>query len=106
MKNTQCDKRLAILEAALELIAEYGFHGAPMAMVADRAGVGAGTIYRYFDNKDLLIAELYRDLEQKLKVERYDVLRTKEEFTEVLQLGDAKAIKDSSNAWHSAKRSG
>lgn len=67
MKNAQCDKRLAILQAALELIAEQGFHGAPMAMVADRAGVGTGTIYRYFENKDLLITELYRDLEQKLK---------------------------------------
>ncbi len=38
MKSAQCDKRLAILQAALELIAEQGFHGAPMAMVADRAG--------------------------------------------------------------------
>jgi len=48
------DKRDDIVQAALELIAENGFHGAPMAMIADRAGVGAGTIYRYFENKDLL----------------------------------------------------
>ena len=53
------DKREDILRAALELIAEHGFHGAPMAMIAERAGVGAGTIYRYFENKDVLIAELY-----------------------------------------------
>jgi len=60
------DKREEILRAALELIAEQGFHGAPMAMIADRAGVGAGTIYRYFENKDVLIAELYRDLEGRI----------------------------------------
>jgi len=60
------DKREAIVTAALELIAEHGFHGAPMSMIAEKAGVGAGTIYRYFDNKDVLITELYRELEDKL----------------------------------------
>lgn len=64
MKNT--DKREEIMRAALELIAEHGFHGAPMAMVADRAGVGAGTIYRYFENKDSLIAEIFNELEKKV----------------------------------------
>ena len=37
------DKRDEVVRAALELIAELGFHGAPMAMIAERAGVGAGT---------------------------------------------------------------
>ncbi|MBI2354509.1 MAG: TetR/AcrR family transcriptional regulator [Deltaproteobacteria bacterium] len=60
------DKRDEIVRAALELIAEHGFHGAPMALVAERAGVGAGTIYRYFENKDVLITELYRELEEKM----------------------------------------
>ena len=60
------EKRDEIVRAALELIAEHGFHGAPMAMIADRAGVGAGTIYRYFENKDVLITELYRDLEDRI----------------------------------------
>lgn len=60
------DKREEIVRAALELIAEHGFHGAPMAMIAERAGVGAGTIYRYFENKDVLIAGLYSDLEERL----------------------------------------
>jgi len=57
------DKRADIVRAALELIAEHGFHGAPMAMIAERAGVGAGTIYRYFENKDVLIREIYACLE-------------------------------------------
>ncbi|MDD2308173.1 MAG: TetR/AcrR family transcriptional regulator [Desulfuromonadaceae bacterium] len=60
------DKRDEIVRAALELIAEHGFHGAPMAMIAGRAGVGAGTIYRYFENKDVLITELYRDIEKNI----------------------------------------
>jgi AcrR family transcriptional regulator len=60
------DKREEIFRAALELIAEHGFHGAPMAMIADQAGVAAGTIYRYFENKDVMITELYQDLEGRI----------------------------------------
>jgi AcrR family transcriptional regulator len=39
------ERRYEIIGAALELIAEHGFHGAPMAMIAERARVAAGTIY-------------------------------------------------------------
>ncbi len=60
------DKREEIIQAALELIAEHGFHGAPMAMVAEKARVGAGTIYRYFESKDALIAEIFNELERKV----------------------------------------
>ncbi len=60
------EKRSEIIRAAIELIAQHGYHGAPMAMIAERAGVGAGTIYRYFENKDVLIAELYRELEERI----------------------------------------
>jgi len=61
------DKRDEIVRAALELIAEHGFHGAPMAMIAEKANVGAGTIYRYFENKDVLINELYLEIEKHIK---------------------------------------
>ncbi len=54
------------MQSALELIAEKGFIGAPMAMIADKAHVGIGTIYHYFKDKDTLINELYMDMEGKL----------------------------------------
>jgi AcrR family transcriptional regulator len=60
------DKREAILQATLKLVAEQGFHGAPCAMIASRASVAAGTIYRYFENKDVLINELYLSLENRI----------------------------------------
>lgn len=66
--TTKPDKRDEIIRSALELIAEHGFHGAPMAMIAEQAGVGAGTIYRYFENKDVLINELYRGIEDKMQL--------------------------------------
>jgi AcrR family transcriptional regulator len=60
------DKRNDIMQAALGIIAEQGFHGAPMAEIAEKAGVAAGTIYRYFENKDVLITELHRELEDQI----------------------------------------
>ncbi len=60
------DKREAVMQAALELVGENGFHGSPMAMIAARAGVAAGTIYRYFESKDLLIRETYGCLEKQI----------------------------------------
>jgi AcrR family transcriptional regulator len=84
------DKRDEIVRAALELIAEQGFHGAPMAMIADRAGVAAGTIYRYFENKDVLITELYRELEEKLYAVLLEGYEPEKPFRErFLHLGTA-----------------
>ncbi len=60
------DKRVEIMQAALELIAEQGFHRTPMAEIAEKANVAAGSIYRYFESKDVLITELYRELEDKI----------------------------------------
>jgi AcrR family transcriptional regulator len=54
------DKREAILDAALVLFAERGFHGTAVPLVAERAGVGAGTLYRYFESKEALVNALYR----------------------------------------------
>jgi len=68
------EKRTAVIHAALDLVAEHGFHGAPMSAVAERADVAAGTIYRYFENKDALILETFRflaDMLQKIVIEGY-----------------------------------
>ena len=72
MEETKLDKREAILQATLELVAEHGFHDAPCSLIAERAGVAAGTIYRYFENKDMLILELYRELETKINTALLD----------------------------------
>ena len=63
MEKKKNDKREAILKAALELIAEHGFHGAPTAMIAEKANVAIGSIYRYFESKDDLIIKLHDEIE-------------------------------------------
>lgn len=55
------NKRQALLHSTLELVSNHGFHNTPMAKIAKIAGVSAGTIYLYFDNKQDLIDSLYLD---------------------------------------------
>jgi len=57
-------KSEAILKAALELFVERGFHGTPVPLIAERAGVGAGTIYRSFESKEALVNALYQRWKQ------------------------------------------
>jgi AcrR family transcriptional regulator len=64
--NPEPSKREAILDAALELFAERGFHGTAVPLVAERAGVGAGTLYRYFESKEVLVNELFRSWKGRL----------------------------------------
>jgi TetR/AcrR family transcriptional regulator, repressor of fatR-cypB operon len=59
------DKREQIVDAALELFVERGFYGTAVPEIADRAGVGAGTIYRYFESKEALVNAIYREQKQR-----------------------------------------
>jgi len=59
------DKRAAILNTALEQLAINGFHNTPMSLIAKEAGVSAGIIYHYFESKEALIHELYREIKVK-----------------------------------------
>jgi TetR/AcrR family transcriptional regulator, repressor of fatR-cypB operon len=61
------DKHRRILDAALRVFAARGFHGTTVPDIAEASGVGTGTIYRYFRDKEALVNEVYRDAKQRLK---------------------------------------
>jgi AcrR family transcriptional regulator len=48
--------KATVLQVAIEVFAAEGFHGADVQVIADRAGVGKGTVYRCFPTKEHLIA--------------------------------------------------
>jgi AcrR family transcriptional regulator len=54
------DKRDRILAAATAVFAERDFHQVSVSEVAERAGVGKGTLYLYFPTKDALQTESLR----------------------------------------------
>jgi AcrR family transcriptional regulator len=57
--------RERIVSAALEQVAEGGYASAPMQVVAGRAGVAVGTVYRHFPSKSDLFAEVFRRASQR-----------------------------------------
>ena len=60
MTGQQTDKAELILGAALELFELQGFDGTAVPELARKAGVGTGTIYRYFDTKEALLNALFQ----------------------------------------------
>ena len=54
--------RERLLRAAQELIEEGGYGAAPVAAIAERAGVAAGTLYRHFESKQELFVQVFRSV--------------------------------------------
>ncbi|MBS0534920.1 MAG: TetR/AcrR family transcriptional regulator [Proteobacteria bacterium] len=52
------EREKTILDAAIALAGEGGMAAVQIAAVASRAGIAAGTVYRYFPTKNDLVAEL------------------------------------------------
>ncbi|HKR54617.1 MAG TPA: TetR/AcrR family transcriptional regulator [Chthoniobacterales bacterium] len=52
------DRRSQILDAALVCFAKHGFHQASMHDISAEAGISVGLIYRYFENKEAVIAAM------------------------------------------------
>ena len=59
-------KRQEIIRATVELVAQYGFHRATSAKIAERAGVVEITIFRNFKTKERLFDEIYEELRSDL----------------------------------------
>jgi TetR/AcrR family fatty acid metabolism transcriptional regulator len=55
------EKYQAIIEAAVRVIAKYGYHNAQVSRIAKEAKVADGTIYLYFENKDDILISLFSE---------------------------------------------
>ncbi|KGX93425.1 TetR family transcriptional regulator [Pontibacillus halophilus JSM 076056 = DSM 19796] len=50
-----------IIDAAVEVIAENGYHASQVSKIAKKAGVADGTIYLYFKNKEDILVSLFQE---------------------------------------------
>jgi AcrR family transcriptional regulator len=58
LNNTQRQRRVRIIEAGMALLRTQDHNQIQMRDVASEAGVALGTVYRYFQSKDHLFAEV------------------------------------------------
>ena len=66
------ETREALLDAALAAMAERGFHGTSVPELAERAGVGAATMYRHFESKEALANALYLHAKRRFAARLWD----------------------------------
>ena len=53
------EKRTLILDAAIRVFADQGYHGARVADIAEDAGVAHGLLYHYFASKDDVLRAIF-----------------------------------------------
>jgi AcrR family transcriptional regulator len=82
MKEQVKDKRTAILEAALKLFTERGFHGTSTAQISKEAGVATGTLFNYFPTKEDLINSLYFEVKGQLSQSMGKEIEAQDTFQE------------------------
>ena len=82
MTKTKDERRSRILTMAQEVFAEQGFRSAEVKTIAQRAGVGKATIYKFFDSKEhLLLTIVEENLNQVRDIALKHLLSSAEPLT-------------------------
>jgi len=75
-------KRALILQAALKLFADEGFHSSSISKIAKSAGISKGLMYNYFKSKEALLKDIVisgiSDLTRTFDPNRDGILTTEE----------------------------
>lgn len=79
--------RAALIRSARDVMAEKGVDAATMLEIAERADVGAGTVYNYFGSKDELAVAVLETLMHELAVRIEKVTDTFEDPAQVYAFG-------------------
>ncbi len=75
MKPKDEKKLQAIFDATITLTGQEGIVGLTMSKIAKTAKIGIGTLYVYFESKEELVNELYRQLKSKGTLSMIDDLK-------------------------------
>ncbi|HWS84684.1 MAG TPA: TetR/AcrR family transcriptional regulator [Ktedonobacteraceae bacterium] len=67
--------RASILDAAVQLFAEYGYHASPLRDIARIAGIQAASIYHHYPSKQALLVEIMQTYMQLLNNSTERIMR-------------------------------
>jgi len=77
--------RQEILETALELFSEKGFHNVSMQEIAQKAEFAVGTMYKFFENKEDLYKALVLEQSDKFHIALTEAIEASDDEIEKLQ---------------------
>jgi len=79
-------KRIEILMAAMQVFARKGVANSKMADIAEAAGIGKGTIYEYFTNKEDIFALAFQYFFQDMLVKIEQIMQQTDDPVEKLKI--------------------
>lgn len=82
---TITNKKLIILDTALTLFVNQGFHATSTASIAKKSGVATGTLFHHFPTKDALLNQLFLSIKQQFADEVKAQLNPKENIEQSAQ---------------------
>ena len=89
--TTRGDKRPRLVTAATAVFAEKGYASTRVADIAERAGVGKGTVYEYFSSKEELLFAVFESINADISSRMNDALAaggsSEEQLHNLLRLG-------------------
>jgi len=91
IETTRGDKRPRLVEAACAVFVEKGYASTRVAEIAERAGVGKGTVYEYFSSKEELLFAVFESINADISSRMNDALAaggsSEEKLHNLLRLG-------------------
>lgn len=85
------NKRPRLVDAACAVFAEKGYASTRVADIAERAGVGKGTVYEYFSSKEELLFAVFELINAEISLRMNDALAAgdsgEEKLHNMLRLG-------------------
>jgi len=71
-------RRRQILESAKKIFARHGYHQTTISMICQKAGIGRGTLYLYFENKEAVFTAILEDLLHKMNEHLESIINQRE----------------------------
>jgi AcrR family transcriptional regulator len=103
MRRKDDEKEKSIKEAVIKLILEEGFHGTSISKIAKEAGVSPATVYVYYENKEIMMQDIYREYSEEI----FDYLLSKlnkgmngQQLIEILARGYYTYIQEHGEIFH------
>ena len=66
MRRKDDVKEKSIKEAVIKLILKEGFHGTSISKIAKEAGVSPATVYIYYENKEVMLRDIYIEYSEEI----------------------------------------
>jgi TetR/AcrR family fatty acid metabolism transcriptional regulator len=75
MRIKEGNKEKDILEAAIKVFAEFGYHRSKIAKIAEVANVATGSVYVYYKNKEDILQKIFETVWRRLYLDSVDMYK-------------------------------